>query len=288
MMNSSSRLRPPPEPTEKRPHRWTVWLSLGALAVAGVSAFYTYRQADDAHQARLDAKAAADAQAKDVERSRRAAEESARAADMLADAANRNATAAQETARTSTDSLNRSIEQFRLDERARIVLEPPEPKLRAPTSETYRGALFTYEFFLKNVGKTSALKIAVRAPRASIDGALTLGDDPSQIESVQKMLRTDTIFPGVNRNDQVILLSERNAKVLAPGAKSFSPFELYGQEPRFQRYRYLIGRIDYEDVFGIKHWNTFCFFINPGGALAYCLEGNDEDRNPKLPPERRR
>jgi hypothetical protein len=81
----------------------------------------------------------------------------------------------------------------------------------------------------------------------------------------------------------VILLSERNAKTLGPGIRAFSPFQLYGQEPQFERYRFLIGRIDYKDAFSVSHWNTFCFFIDTNGALRYCREGNEEDRNPEVP-----
>lgn len=85
------RTPPAPEATEKKPHRWTLGLSIAALILAGVSAFYTYRQADEAHQARVDAKKASDAQAGDVERSRKAAEISALAAEKLADAAQKSA-----------------------------------------------------------------------------------------------------------------------------------------------------------------------------------------------------
>jgi hypothetical protein len=65
--------------------------------LAGVSAFYTYRQADEAHQARIDAKKASDAQAGDVERSRKAAESSADAAQKSAQAAGTLADAAQKS-----------------------------------------------------------------------------------------------------------------------------------------------------------------------------------------------
>jgi hypothetical protein len=48
------------------------------------------------------------------------------------------------------------------------------------------------------------------------------------------------------------------------------------------------GRIDYEDVFGVKHWTTFFFFLRVFKATANMPEirgwgcapvGNDMDRN---------
>src|SRR5207245_4252336 len=78
---------PAPEPTESKPHRWTVWLGLAALlaafACAGFTAWYAY----EAHASRIDTLKALNAQAKDVERARAAAEASAEAALRLANAA---------------------------------------------------------------------------------------------------------------------------------------------------------------------------------------------------------
>ena len=102
----------PSEPTEKRPHRWTVGLSLGALLLAGVSAFYTYRQADEAHNARIDAKKASDAQAGDVERSRKASEDSALAAEKLADIAQRSLTITERSASQTSRATRLSARPY--------------------------------------------------------------------------------------------------------------------------------------------------------------------------------
>jgi hypothetical protein len=180
--------------------------------------------------------------------------------------------------------LEHSIESFRIDERAWLEIEPPSPVLKMAASAAIGGALFTYDFYLKNVGKTAAFNIAVRAPRAAIDSGIELGDNPRGIALVQKQIMTKGFFGGVSPSDEIILLSERNAKTLGPGVRAFSPFQLYGQEPRFQRYRFLVGRIDYEDAFYVSHWSTFCFYVDTGGALRYCREGNEEDKNPETPP----
>ena len=43
---------------------------------------------------------------------------------------------------------------------------------------------------------------------------------------------------------------------------------------------------DYEDALGAGHRSTFCFFIDNGGRLRYCREGNDKDRNPEVSQEK--
>ncbi len=199
--------------------------------------------------------------------------------------ANRDAAnAATDAAKTASNTLRQSVEQFRIDERAWIEIEPPKPVLKVPASPVYGGALFTYDFFLKNVGKTAAFDIAVRAPRGAMDAALSFGDDSSQIDRAMEAVRAGRIFSTASPSDKVILLSERNSKTLGPGVRAFSAFQMYGQEPRFERYRFLIGRIDYNDAFSVSHWHTFCFYVDTGGALRYCLEGNNEDRNPESSP----
>jgi hypothetical protein len=47
------RLPPPPEPTERRPHALTIWLSGIALVVAVLSACFSAWQANEAHKARI-------------------------------------------------------------------------------------------------------------------------------------------------------------------------------------------------------------------------------------------
>jgi hypothetical protein len=39
------------------------------------------------------------------------------------------------------------------------------------------------------------------------------------------------------------------------------------------------GRVEYDDVFGFHHWQSFCSFLLPTGAMAVCPENNDIDQN---------
>jgi hypothetical protein len=78
---------PKPEKTQLATHPKERRRANLAIGVACLAAIFTLWQACEAHHARTDVKKAADLQAKDVERSRKAAEDSARAADRGADAA---------------------------------------------------------------------------------------------------------------------------------------------------------------------------------------------------------
>jgi hypothetical protein len=49
---------------------------------------------------------------------------------------------------------------------------------------------------------------------------------------------------------------------------------------------YIIGRVDYFDVFKVHHWAKFCFYLgDTKGTLRYCKQGNDEDRTPETPEQ---
>ena len=177
-------------------------------------------------------------------------------------------------------ALGQSTESFRIDERAWIEIQPINPVLRNPASSTF-GALFTYNIYPKNVGKTAAFDIAVKATRGAPMSALSLGDNADEIASYQRMLMKNTFgMPDV-------LISRRVPKTLGPGEVSNAPFDMYGQEPQKGLYQFLIGRVDYADAFRVPHWMTFCFFIaDSRGNLQYCQYGNEEDRNLELPPKK--
>ncbi len=178
----------------------------------------------------------------------------------------------------SSAELRQSTESFRVDERAWIEIQPIRPIPRTPASSGF-GAMFTYDIFPKNVGKTPAYDIAVKAVRGAPMSGLSLGDNADEIMSYQRMLLKNTFgMPDV-------LISRRVPKTLGPGEVSNAPFDVYGQEPQKGLYQFLIGRVDYTDAFRVQHWMTFCLFIADGkGDLQYCQQGNDEDRNPELPP----
>src|SRR5215471_6415140 len=92
MANDDLLIQPPPgpektqlaqHPNEQRRANIAIVVSLGALLASGAAAGFAGWQVWEAHQARLDARKASEAQARDVERSRLAAERSASAAEAM-------------------------------------------------------------------------------------------------------------------------------------------------------------------------------------------------------------
>jgi hypothetical protein len=186
------------------------------------------------------------------------------------------AEAATSAANTATQALNKSIDQFRVDERAWIEIERIEKTMVSARTDKF-GAAFRYRLYPKNIGKTEAHAIEVSAPR-SMQSSIGLESNADNMKREQEMLlnrSTPGELPVVNPAP----------RVLAPGATAAVPFVMDGQEPHGEWVSYLIGRIDYADDFGVKHWMEFCFYVGePNGELWNCHEGNDEDNNRETTP----
>jgi hypothetical protein len=99
--------RPPQEPTEKRLHVSTLRISIVALIIALLAAGGSIWQTWEVRQTRFAANKAIQAQAADVERSRKAAEDTARAASQLAEAVGRSAAISGSSAEISREFLRR-------------------------------------------------------------------------------------------------------------------------------------------------------------------------------------
>jgi hypothetical protein len=189
------------------------------------------------------------------------------------------ANAAKSAAQTAGDTLIKSIEQFRIDERAWIEIDRIERTQVSSRSNEF-GAAFRYRLYPRNVGKTAAHSIAINAAR-SMQTSITLQSNAGNMEREQDQILLKAL-PKEARDNPV-------PRVLAPGTTSAVPFVMDGQEPQIfskdEWVSYLIGRIDYMDEFGVHHWMKFCFYVGEAnGTLWNCHEGNDEDHNPEVPP----
>ncbi len=187
------RTPPEPEPSEKKPHRLTVWLSIVALLLAAVSALYTGLQAhwarvqaEEAHQARIDAKTASDAQAKDVERSRAASESSATAAGKLAGIAEK--------------SLNITQDQARLDRQQIIGTQAPKMRFSA------RGGGDRGWFFFQAINDAGG-RVAATNVVADITLLVRKWPEKTAILRQEKHLGPKTIPP--SNNTPAVYMDER-------------------------------------------------------------------------------
>jgi hypothetical protein len=179
-----------------------------------------------------------------------------------------------------------ATQNFMLDERAWVEIEPIKPVLIANSSPDR--AMFFCNIYPKNVGKTAATDIVVRA--LSLTSSEAFGNSDEQIRNTQdKMLLNK--FTEMGTEQPVVVPDNPVSKVLGPGATAAAPFRLGCSEPAtfksgFQMREYIVGRIDYSDQFRIKHWLKFCYFVvNRRGEIWNCQAGNDEDHNPEIPPE---
>ncbi len=195
------------------------------------------------------------------------------------------AKAAMSAAETSLDALNRNIDQFRIDERAWVEIDPIKPILVAPPSPPF-GYVYRYEVYPKNMGRTAAFDVTVKAQSSQSD--ISMGTHADWMHNWQdKMLLDKFTYMGTGK--PVIVPRNPVTRTLAPNTISAVPFILTGQEPTIyptsEMVSFLVGRIDYLDQFKVPHWLKFCFFVaNARGELWNCQEGNDEDRNPETPP----
>jgi hypothetical protein len=178
-----------------------------------------------------------------------------------------------------------AAESFRIDERAWVELETIKPALLSNASEKFP-SVFTCDIYPKNVGKTVARDVVVKAQ--ALSGMEDLGSNPEGMRNTQdKMLLNG--FKEMGTNQPVVVPANPVPKVLAPNSVSPVPFRLTCAAPQVypsghQWVQYLVGRIDYCDQFQIKHWLKFCFYVvNARGEIWACQEGNDEDKNDETP-----
>jgi hypothetical protein len=153
--------------------------------------------------------------------------------------------------------------------------------LIAPADEKFP-SLFVCEIFLKNLGKTAARDVSVKAKETS--GPEGYGDRADILANFQDKFLLNQ-FKVSGTDNPVIVPKNPVPKVLAPNSASPVPFRLTCAAPKvypggLQWMNYMIGRVDYCDQFKVKHWLKFCFYVvNARGEVWACQAGNDEDRN---------
>jgi len=190
------------------------------------------------------------------------------------------AEAAKSAAETAQSALTQNIESFRIDERAWVEIEPIKPVLLDDSQKF--GATFTCDIFPKNVGKTVATDVVVKAWEfGAADGA---DSSPEFVTGVQDKFLLQKM-KGLSPNEPPVM-PRPLTKVIAPNTASAAPFRLTCQSPKNGMTHYLIGRVDYCDQFRVKHTMRFCYFVvNARGEIWNCQEGNDEDHNPETTPD---
>jgi hypothetical protein len=180
--------------------------------------------------------------------------------------ASRTATAAQQQAGAAQDSADAIERQTKVTERS--WLGPTDIAYSKPPQSN--DPIIVVAHF-KNTGKTPAKAVIL----ADVMEALSRDQKPDFGKEVS--------FP--------------TPSVLFPGGEFFMTFDTSGATsngqasvphvsgPDIEALRadflrlYVHGRIKYEDIFGCKHWTTFCYRSYAGPGFIACEQHNDTDRN---------
>lgn len=185
------------------------------------------------------------------------------------------ADAAKNAVSQSQQALDTSIDEFRVEHRAWLILDEVR-FYRADAGGVYREIALaqiqphdtiSLNTYYKNVGSTPAFDVCTAAESR---GLLTSEKEPQ--------------FPPMHFGKNC------NPTIIPPGMSHFQSMAWTNlPESALSAIRsgvstsYLHGRIEYRDAFGVNHWTTFCNFLTGGGGWASCKNGNQMDNNPELP-----
>jgi hypothetical protein len=156
-------LKPPTaEPTQAPPHPKEQKRATLALQISSIAAFFALLaalgsiwQAFEVWRSREEARKAFDTQAKDVERSRKAAEETAGAMRSLSELMNQSAKTSEANYELGLQALSNSIIAFRTEIRPWLMVEQDLAKVSIDT--------LTAELRLRNHGKTPAYDVRIHS-----------------------------------------------------------------------------------------------------------------------------
>jgi hypothetical protein len=156
---------------------------------------------------------------------------------------------------------------FRLDQRAWLGVDYIRPVPLRPEV----GKPFQVIVRLKNTGKTPARNIigtALAEPTAN--------ERPSYDYAGRKQFRRGVIASNAGGDIPINLSRSPNTGEVVPLTQ-----ETFDGLSRGDIKIFAHGKVDYEDIFGIPHWFTFCGKLNVpfDGHFGACADHNDIDAN---------
>jgi hypothetical protein len=165
--------------------------------------------------------------------------------------------------RQSKMALDASIAASRLDQRAWLgPAEALPPEFIEGQKRIYmkEGESASYGFIIANTGKTPAINVRQSTSYLSL---------PASTKFAPR-------YPGGTTNTGVI---QPNARVWAKAPNTGTVFKpvINGVTTGTWKF-YVFGEIVYDDVFGIEHHTTFCYYLLPNlTAFTSCKTYNEED-----------
>jgi hypothetical protein len=178
------------------------------------------------------------------------------------------ADAAASAARTANQTLQSSVDAVRLDERAwvQVSVSAPSYHINGP---------MTVGLHASNSGKTPSLKTTIHVATGIYSSSEKLEFVYSDFHEghPQVFFEPFVAFKDVPYDFPVPVMN-RSAKAIAELQKPVRLTQPLLADLLAQRkFMIVYGRIDYEDVFGVPHWMTFC-----GSQFANSIASPSETR----------
>ena len=179
--------------------------------------------------------------------------------DKIIAADERLAKAMEDTVKQGQRAFDSANQQAILTQRAWMKVEAT---IEAPNGMWAAGQPFLIRTNKQNTGRTPALNVR----------------SDSRIQNVAQTNRKLT-FPKFSFDNY------HYSGNIVPGESSYSDITgTFRPEDRqdvlsHKTRTFVFGRIEYDDVFGVHHWLTYCSYLLVGGAFATCDRNNEMDNN---------
>ena len=182
--------------------------------------------------------------------------------------------AAQESLNAAKKSMDVTVKQFQLDQRAWLGF----------SFETYKytvGQSLDTPYQITDTGKTPALNVRGMV----VTHFMKKGDVPIFKYDHRTEIRLGTILPGVPGSGTSYLLPSDARKGIHADPMNYST-EMYRQVSDGTGYLIVYGTIEYDSVFGAHHWMKFCRTSGPTAFTDECVNYNgvDSDEEPSEKP----
>ncbi len=243
--------QPAPHPKEHRRATIALWISCIAAFFALLAATGSVWQAVEVRQTRFENHKALDAQAQDVERSRRAAEDSVRMAQRMSEAFARTVTLANDTLKINQQQLKTSLTHLEIDQRPWLEV----------TNTVHRTPFVELE--INNLGKTPAYELDTRC---SVMYVPTRPDSPGtrifiSTTAAQKLTGPASISQGMKGAFRYHLLE--------PQPMTFSTTLSQSETMNFAPLRFDCTLL-YTDIFKSHHSLQWCYEFASDGIMNLC------------------
>jgi hypothetical protein len=184
------------------------------------------------------------------------------------------ANAAQESVSAAKKSMDVTVKQFRLDQRAWLGF----------SFKTYKytvGQPLDTPYQIVDTGKTPALNVKGMV----VTHFMKKGDIPAFNYDHRTEISLGTMLPGVAQPGTSYLFASDPPKGVHVKPMKFS-MDMYRQLSGGTGYIIVYGKMEYDSVFGGHHWIRFCRTSGPTAYTDECLGYNgidtDEESSEKL------